>query len=330
MNFHSFNLPLGFDNALSLEGALHSLIEDLKKLDDKFNTLNYDYENYTNEKIKDTVTEINKSMEKVKTDILQLSNTNLNQKTNDLILRIQSNYNTLNEKINNLKTYTDNNIIMNRTLVTNYINEVKKDLEKLIAQGGYQIASIFDGTKTSIENAVHDYNKILTLKNGIADYFVYKTQNSLDSNYVCSDRLTLAFLNTLKNVTFRSYTYRRNIFKNQFNIDNNRLAYILSMLCYKKTDDIEKIYKLHTDNKTEILDNTVVQKILATQLSETTISVTYNNIVFNLGFYWQRNTKLNMIINEYVTELGINKTQFMYWNFINSYELKNFINLGNL
>lgn len=330
MNFHSFNLPLGFDNALSLEGALHSFIEDLKKLDDKFNTLTYDYENYTNEKIKDTVNELNKSLEKVKTDIINLSNTNLNQKANDLILRIQSNYDTLNEKVNNLKTYTDNTIIMNRTVITNYINEVKKDLVKLIEQGGFQIASIFNGEKTSIENAVQDYNKILTLKNGIADYFVYKIIENLDMNYYCSDRLTLAFLNTLKLVTFKSYTYKRNVFKNQFNIDNNRLAYILSMLCYKKTDDIEKIYKLHTDNKTEILDNTVVQKILSTPLSDYTITVTYNETTFNLGFYWQKNIKLNAIISEYVTDLGLSKTTFMYWNFINTYELKNYINLGQL
>ena len=71
MNFLSHNLPLGFDNALSLEGVVHKLIKDMENITKKYENIELNNKEYIDTQDK---TYYNKLINEINSNVLNLKN----------------------------------------------------------------------------------------------------------------------------------------------------------------------------------------------------------------------------------------------------------------
>lgn len=187
-NFHSYNLPLGFDNALSLEGALHELIKEQDNIRKEFSELNANERNYTDNeiiksynKIIDEVTTIQKllqsNIDTEKSERINSDDTldfNIKSLRQYLLNYTNTQISMLNTSLKSLvdttKTYIlalhkDDLVVVNSTINTKF-NKVSSDLKKfkdellyLINHGLYSFFSPFTGYYQPIEKNVEEIYK---------------------------------------------------------------------------------------------------------------------------------------------------------------------------
>ena len=218
MNFFSHNLPLSFDNALTLEGVIHNLKTEIENITKKYENIELDNKNYIDEKDKKVIeqltTEINTHIQ------------NLTKYTNDLVATTKENIETnYDKKINDCNT-TINEVRENLTeLINNEIEQVKElfktadellksqidsdfmelksdvikrlnDFQEMIIQSNFTLYSPYDGNLKSLTKSINDYVQFSR------SFFCWNVSQFV--NLCKNNTITVGVFNTNKDTTKKS------------------------------------------------------------------------------------------------------------------------------
>lgn len=192
MNFLSHNLPLSFDNALSLESVVHKIIKEINDIEEKYNNIKENFESYTDDEIDKLKSELNKKLYDLKKSVIETSE----DYTNIIKLELINKINSINTALTDL-IFTKNNETNEN--ITKLIEKTKKELIDRMEQGKVLVPSMYDGTLKTPFDALSDFNIYISKKFQITDELIQSI-----SEKGCTDVIFRCFCNNIKMTLFNT------------------------------------------------------------------------------------------------------------------------------
>lgn len=159
MNYLSHNLPLSFDNALTLEGVIHKIIKKIENIEEKYSNIKNDFNGYTNEQIKLVKEQLDGVKNELENSITKLGNTlkvdiNINtehiSELNSKLLLIDNELDKINARVDSTFSLIENNY---KSLIL-LINQVKDYVDKVIKEMTVKVYSPVNGKYMNIQDCL--------------------------------------------------------------------------------------------------------------------------------------------------------------------------------
>ena len=274
MNFLSHNLPLGFDNALSLEGVVHKLIKDMENITKKYENIELNNKEYIDTQDKfyydKLINEINSNVSNLKIYTNELVNTTKASIESDYNVKINNNTQLITDKYKDLinkitieiEKVTNNFKIADDLLkaeLTVDILEVKKDtierlnkFQEIIETSNFAMWSPIDGELKGLEKVAKEMTKDYL---SFANYKIDDFFNALKNSNITIGTLNVVNTFQKKHLTIEYFNTCNILF--YYDITNN----LLNMSNNPKIKDLIDIYTSSTNTKVNQLESKIIDEL---------------------------------------------------------------------